>query len=403
MRAGADAAWDADWEEAIAAYQRALVEFPDDVSALTAIGLAQFSAGYVESALESYQRASALAPDDPVLLERIGETLEALGQTEAAASSYSESADRYLSQRGADHVAVQRWQDAIRIYPEHEQSHVRLLRFYQRRGEVRQAVGECLALANIYQGRGQGEYATRICQHALKLAPHDPQVLDALDSLRVGGQAATEDITRGGRTKHRAIADAGRSADVAVPGFPHVSDTGTTEREGSLVGATRLKALTELAESVFEEIDESASSSSTSAPRRLSKAETDALIGQAVDNQTRGRTDAAIATYEQVNEAGAARPAVHFNLGLLFQEKLRFDDAILQFNQAVSDPKYVLGARFALGECYRAKGQIYRAAEQFIEVLKTVDLAAVGRNRSADLIQLYDSLASSSAAKGDPA
>ena len=403
MRAGADAAWDGSWEGAIAAYQRALAEFPDDISALTAIGLAQFSAGYPESALGSYQRASALAPDDPVLLERIGEALEELGQTEAAASSYANSAERYLSQRGAAHVAVQRWQDAIRIHPEHEQSHVRLLRFFQRRGEVREAVGECLALAHIYQGRGQSEYATRICHHALKLAPHDPEVLDALDALHVGGQVATQEGAEGVKSEGPAMPGVGRSKNAAVSGFPDVSDIKAAEREGSPVEVTRLKALTELAESVFEEEDERVGRALTTAPTRLSKAETDALIGQAVDYQTRGRTDAAIAAYEQVSEAGAARPAVHFNLGLLFQEKLRFDDAILQFNHAVSDPKYMLGARFALGECYRAKGQIYKAVEQFIEVLKTVDLAAVGRDRAGDLVQLYDSLANSSVVKGNPA
>ena len=37
IRAGADAAWNGNWDQAIAAYQRALAEFPQDVGALTGL------------------------------------------------------------------------------------------------------------------------------------------------------------------------------------------------------------------------------------------------------------------------------------------------------------------------------------------------------------------------------
>ena len=40
MRAGANAAWDKNWDQAIEAYQLALAEFPHDVGALTRLGLA---------------------------------------------------------------------------------------------------------------------------------------------------------------------------------------------------------------------------------------------------------------------------------------------------------------------------------------------------------------------------
>jgi tetratricopeptide (TPR) repeat protein len=102
-----------------------------------------------------------------------------------------------------------------------------------------------------------------------------------------------------------------------------------------------------------------------------------------------------------VAEAGAEKTAVHFNLGLLYQEKLRFDEAISEFGQAVSHPEYTLGSHFALGECYRARGHIDEALEHFIEVLKIVDLATVQREQADDLIQLYERLADSYAAKGE--
>jgi len=397
MRVGADAAWDGDWEEAIAAYERALREFPNDVSALTAIGLAYSNAGRLESALEAYRRASEFAPDDPVLPERIGRTLEQLGQGEAAAKSYAASAERYLTQQQAPHLAVERWQDAVRVYPDHEHSHVQLLQYYQRHGQTRQAVKECLALARIYHARGQTDYAARICRYGLKLSPHDPEVLAALEALRYGEPVVVE---------------VGAGAAEASPGaFPGVEDADVSamlelsaapgvEGRGSPIETVRQKALVELAESVFEEGEMEAAVLSATTPR-LSKAEIDALIGQAIDFQTRGKIEEAIAAYERVSEAGFDRPAVHFNLGLLYQEKLRFDDAIAQFNRAALSPDYVLGAHFALGECYRAKGRIGEALGHFIDVLKTVDVAAARRDRAGELSQLYESLADSAIVKGD--
>ena len=78
MRAGANAAWDQNWDQAIVAYQRALGEFPRDIGALTRLGLAYTNVGQLEDALESYRQASELTPDDPTLYEHIGKVREHL-------------------------------------------------------------------------------------------------------------------------------------------------------------------------------------------------------------------------------------------------------------------------------------------------------------------------------------
>ena len=94
-------------------------------------------------------------------------------------------------------------------------------------------------------------------------------------------------------------------------------------------------------------------------------------------------------------------PAAHFNLGLLLQETMHFDEAIQEFQRTVDAPEYRLGSLFALGECYRAKGRIDEALSYFLEVLKIIDQATVRRDQADDLIQVYQSLAESYAAKGD--
>ena len=386
-RAGDNAAWDGNWDQAVAAYRRALAEFPSDVGALTSLGLAYYSAGQLKAALESYQRASKLAPGDPVLYERIGKTLEQLGQGEEAAQVYLASAKCYLNQQQAPHLALERWQDAVRAWPDCLQAHVELFQYHQSQGQVREAVVECLALARIYRVQGQNDYAVQACQHALKLAPHDPEVLAALDSLRYGEQVAI------GPEAELFAATEG-SAGPAMLDFQVMPVAESAGERGSPIEIARQKALTELAESLFEE-------EVRAVPPGLSKEEVDALIGRAIDFQTRGKIEEAIDAYEKVIRAGVEQPAVHFNLGLLYQEKLRFDAAISQFDRVVSHPEYVLGSHFALGECHRARGRIDEALGHFIEVLKIVDLATVQREQADDLIQLYESLADSYIAKGE--
>jgi tetratricopeptide (TPR) repeat protein len=403
MQAAANAAWGQKWQEAISEYERALAEFPREAGALTGLGLAFTGAGKLDGALDAFQRASAITPSDPVLLERIGQTCEQLGRGEEAADAYVASADSYLTQQQATHLALERWKDASRACPICLDAHTRLLRYYQEQGQAREAVQECLALAHIYQGQGQVDYAFQICQHALKLDPHNTGVLRTLDRLRYSESADAG-------SKAAAPQRASPRAEISAEGDPFAATTGSIGLDlaesngeaagdrGSPVAITKQKALTDLAESFFEEEAEAAPSA---VPPTLNKIEIDALLGRALDLQTRGNVDEAITAYEQVIAANVEQPAVHFNLGLLYQEKLRFDAAISQFERSIVHSDYTLGSHFALGECHRAKGRIDEALEHFIEVLKIVDLATVQRDQADDLIQLYAHLADGYVAKGE--
>jgi tetratricopeptide (TPR) repeat protein len=396
MQAAANAAWDKNWDQAIEAYQRALEEFPGDIGVLTGLGLAYSGASQLEAALDSYQRASELAPDDPVIHEHIGKVREQLGQGEEAAEAYVASAERYLSQQQAPQLALERWQDAVRAYPDCQKAHAQLLQYYHRHGQVHEAVNECLALARIYRAQGQHEYAVQASQYALKLAPHDPKVLAALDDLRYGTRGAVEPEADGLHEEAELLVGMEGAAGPATLDFEVTVES--DQERGSLIEITRQKALADLAESFFEEEQGAASSARAS---RLGKAEIDARISRAIDFQTRGKTDEAIAAYEQVIKAQVDKPAVYFNLGLLYQEKIRFDAAISQFERVVSLREYMLGSYLALGECYRAQGRIDEALEHFIEVLKIIDVATVRREQADDLAQLYESLADRYIGKGE--
>ncbi len=376
LRQGAARAWERRWEEAIAAYQQALAEFPDEPDALSGLGLALAGAGRAEEALPVLQRAADLARENPVLHEQVAQVLERLGRSGEAAQAYLQAADLYLRQQ-ASGLAVERWKDAIRVDPSCIQAHANLLRVYVGQGKHREAIAEYLTLATIYRDQGETEKAMELCQYALKLDPRHPDVLALLDALRYG-------IPKAGGTGPL------KAPEEELPEKP--------PERGNPVEAARRTALAQLAEVVFEETPPH---TGPLILRPLSKREIDTLISRGIDAQERGDVDEAIACYEEVLKGGVIEPAVHFNLGLLYQQKLQLEDAIAQFQQSVSSPQYRLGSLFALGECYRALGRIDEALTYFLEVLKILDLSTVRQDQADDLIRLYDELASTYAARGE--
>jgi len=396
MQTATNVAWEGKWKEAIRAYQRALAEFPDSVDALAGLGMAYTSIGRPRDALDAYRRASEVEPDDPVLLEHIGKALEQLGREEKAAKAFLASGKRYMDQQGAPRLAAECWETAVRLDPSCVEARASLLKYYQRQGRIGEAVDECLALAGIYREQERLDYAVRICRHALQISPRNPTALALLDELRrrrVRDREGEEKLGPGSETTSEPVLP-----EAAVLDLEASETREPMEERGSPVELTRRRALTDLAESVFEEREATATRA-----ERLSKDTIDALISKAIDFQTRGKAEEAIASYEKVIDSGADRPAVHFNLGLLYQDRLRFDEAAAELELAVSHPDYKLGSHFALGECYRARGRIDEALEHFIEVLKIVDLATVRREHADDLINLYEHLADGYLVKGDEA
>jgi tetratricopeptide (TPR) repeat protein len=382
MREGLNFAWEGKWEDALAAFEQALAEEPNDPAVHSHLGLAYFQLGRFEPASESYAKASQLAPEDPVPLARIAEVYEQLGQRDAAASALFSMADIYQRQRDWTQ-AIQALQRTVLLLPDHLPARMALAELYSQLDQPQRAITEYLNLARVLRQQGQVEKALEQCRKALEFDPRNPEA-----------RALTRALQRG------------------EPGEEIVVPPSLAEEGASPADIARDKALEELANIPFEDTlvapaaepgPAEAEEVRVEAPIRpvLSRQQIDALVAKAIDFQTRGLTDDAIACYKKVIAAGVDRPAAHFNLGLLYQQRLRFEPAIVEFKKAAQNPQYVLGSHFALGECYKASGRIDDALEQFVQVLKIVDLGTVQRDQVDDLIQLYDALADSYIAKGD--
>ncbi len=379
-----------EWDKAVAQYEQALAEFPRDTTALIGLGLTYINWQQPEKALAAYQQARQAGAEDTATLERLADVLERLGRLEEAADIYVALADHALRQREIER-AIHFWKRATQLAPGHPIARLNLAKAYASQDRTRQAIKEYLALANAFQSARRPDQAMNICQQALMLDPRNGEVLGLMSTLRNLLEPAKRPEPA------RKPVSVANLDDLSFEDEPLLS---SQRYEGSLVDIARQRALGALAEAVFEE-DLIPTTTGQPAPT-LTQHQMATLIGQALDFQRQKLVDNAVATYEQLLKAGLNRPEVRFNLGMLYQEKQQWREAVHHLSMAQNHADYKLGALFAVGECYRAQGKVDLALSHLMEVLKQIDLITVPHDQTNELVRLYDSLADSYARKGDP-
>ena len=102
LKQGNSSAWDQKWEQAIAAYQRALTEFPGDPVATDHLGLAYMESGQLDLAQATYQDAIRAGPQNPIPYEKIAEILERSGKTVESVQLRLSAAELYLANNQRD-------------------------------------------------------------------------------------------------------------------------------------------------------------------------------------------------------------------------------------------------------------------------------------------------------------
>ncbi len=372
--------FDQRWEDAIKAFEIARQQAPKEPAPYAGLGDAYLELNKLDKALDNYKIAARQSGNNMVYLRRVADVQERIGQLMEAGKTYMAIGELALSRRNLNE-AMDNWHRAIRLEPNLLRAHQRLASVYQRQGAVRNAIREYLAVARILQLQGEQQAALRACQKALELDPRNAEVLTAIERVKQGETLRTAD---GVGISDQGVGEAVRRKALEMEGLAEGwEEDGRLETETAVpVQDAKRLALAQLAGTVFDEDEEG----DPSQQRQGS------IISKALDYQTRGLTNEAINAYEQVINMGLGSTAVHFNLGLLYQDKLRFEAAIDQFETAVQDPEYRLASHFALGESHRARGRIDKAIENFIAVLRIVDLRTVRHDQADRLIELYENL-----------
>jgi tetratricopeptide (TPR) repeat protein len=382
ISAGLNLAWEGEWEKALAEYEKALADMPDDPAVHSHMGLAYLELEHFESALEAYTQASRLAPNDPAPLMRIATIHERLGKRHAAADAVFSMAGIHERQRSWKE-AIQAYQRAIQLHPDHLPAYLALAEIYAQLDQPQRAVKAYLDLARKFQKQGQVEKALDQCRQAIEIDPRSREARSLANALQRGEFAEEAEI-----------------APLPVEGGASPADR------------ARDLALEELANIPFEEtpvepvadlaaLERGAVPTESPTKPRLSSPEIAALVAKAIDFQTRGLIDDAIACYTRLLDAGVDRSAVHFVLGLLHQQQARLEPAMEAFKKSVHSQRYALGSHFALGECFDTTGRVNDALRSLMQALKIVDLGTVQSDRAEGLTQRYDALLSSYVAGGD--
>lgn len=390
MNEGHSAAWDQEWQKAAVAYRRALEEFPDHAKALNSLGLALYQLNQVDEALQIYTRAVNISPDDPVSTEKVAQLSERVGDLKAAMDFRIKAGDLYLKQRDTE-KALENWVHVTSINPENAIAHSRLAQVHERLGHAQQAVTEYLAIASIIQRAGNMEKTQEMVDKALSLLPNSPEVKQAQTLLKTG-QLLPKPIRGKGGTGPI------RMAQVKQLQQPQKTASGLDP-----IAECRQRALTQLAELLFEYSDDS--SPVAQERRRLSaimkgtggvsmeNAEQTKVIlhlGQAIDAQSKGNEAQAAEEMEGALNAGLKHPALYFNLGLLRFKGERYETAQRFLQNAVKHNDYALGTRLILGQMLLKKSNVSDAAMEYVEALKLADSQTVSPDQADDISQQYE-------------
>jgi tetratricopeptide (TPR) repeat protein len=377
MKRAAAIAWEKKWSRAIEEYERALAEFPQDVAALTGLGLAYAETRQLNKALDRYKQAANLSPDNPEVIQRVGQTFERLAQWPDAARAYVLAADAHLRLRDVSQ-ATEMWRKAVILDPQNLQAHHNLAQVYKNQGDSRKAARHYLIMARVLDRQAKADEALEHCTAALELDPRNREAQGILDALQHGlplpdgPTARLQPDAEGKRTLDSFVV----FEDIELDSASLLDD----ESRRSPADMLREHSLTRMAEALF---------SDDSDPQKM---EANLLLAQAADFETRGFVDRAVEAYESAREMGVNTPAVLFNLGLLYMEKREFSLALEYLNRTASNPDYKLGAHFAIGECYQAQNEPGRALQHFMQVLKAFDAQTIVEGQTAELDATYAQL-----------
>ncbi|MBK8904007.1 MAG: tetratricopeptide repeat protein [Anaerolineaceae bacterium] len=389
LNRGHSHSWDQKWSEAVREFEVAIAEIANEPAPYAGLGMAYLEQNQLKKALENYKLAARFSRGDVIYLRQVADVQERLGQYGEAGKTYMAIGEVELNRRRLTE-AMDNWNRAVRLEPDLLRGHQRLASIYERQGSIHNAIREYLAIARILNSQGEARNALQACQLALKLDPRNAEVLTAIEQIRSGEKLAGES-DRPTYQSSDSISEVAQHMAAALR-EKSGSGTGKTADAASPVQDARRLASEKLAGDLFGDED---------GDLTVQTLQLTTLISKALDFQTRAMTNEAISAYEEAMGLGLDNTAAHFNLGLLYQDKLRFEDAIREFQLSVKDHDFRLASHFSLGECHRARGRIEKAMEHFINVLKIVDLATVQHNQADRLIELYENLADSLMAQGE--
>ncbi len=397
--------WDSQWAAAAQEYQRALAEFPDDAAARGGLGFCYMQTKQWQQALDEYEHILSRDPSNVIALSKTAELYAILNRRGDAYKAYLHLAELY-SQAGQGARAEAAWQKAAQLSPDSPEPHERLATYYAGKKDIALMIQERLAAARGFLQRNEIVAARMQCEEVLRADTTNAQaqlllshIMGSSDGLSQGANAAFSPAAgtiTGSSFMTSAPPIAGASSgpldftgspatDNVPPGNTSGGNTGimgNTGSSGNFGGTANYSRPNPVASSIDGD------GARPIPHKRITASQVTGVLRQAQTYQTQGRFNDAIGLCEQILESGFDRPDARYFLGWLYQEQQRWNDAIRQFQLLLNDPDYALSCYYALGQCYRACGDLKTASMHFDEAVDRVNLDALTMEESDQLVQL---------------
>jgi len=407
--------WDSHWAEAAQEYQRALAEFPEDPMARAGLGFCYMQTKQWQKALYEYEYTLKRDPSNVIALSKTAELYGILHRRDDAYQAYLLLADLY-SQAGQGVRAEAAWQKAVQLSPDDPVPHERLAAYYLGKKDIAFMIQERLAAAQAYLQRNDVTAARIQCEEVLRADATNRQAQYMLSSIvgapLAGALSGATDAAPSGGATYTSIAGSMTGQGVVPSGplaFTGSSITemvpssnisgGNTGIMGNMGSAGNIGGAGNPGPSLASA--GMAGGMESTPHRRITASQVTGVLRQAQTFQTQGRFNDAIDLCEQILESGFDRPDARYFLGWLYQEQQRWDEAIRQFQMLLNDPDYALSCYYALGQCYRARGDLRTATVHFDEAVDRVNLDALTVEESDQLVQLCQEAAEAHRALGE--
>jgi len=393
--------WDSQWADAGREYQKALAEFPEDATARGGLGFCYMQTKQWQLALEEYAAILQRDSSNVIALSKTAELYGILNRREDAYRAYLHLADLY-SQAGQGARAEAAWQKAVQLSPGNPEPHERLASYYFEKKDITAMIHERLAAAQGYLLQNQSGVARVQCEEVLRADANNVQAQQLLSQIFGTSERTSGPLQPGTGAAFSTGPGNGYAGNVSPDGMPsgpsaYTGNPGAMSSGNTSGGNTSIMGNMGSAGN-FSGMGNSGSSLAMSGPnnggmnpaprKRLTASQVTGVLKQAQTFQAQNRFNDAIDLCEQILESGFDRPDARYFLGWLYQEQQRWDEAIRQFQMLLNDPDYALSCYYALGQCYRARGDLRTATVHFDEAVDRVNLDALTVEESDQLVQL---------------
>ncbi len=400
--------WDSQWAQAAQEYQRALAEFPDDAMARGGLGFCYMQTKQWQQALHEYEYTLQRDPSNVIALSKTAELYGILNRREDAYRAYLHLADLY-SQAGQGARAEAAWQKAVQLSPGDPEPHERLASYYMGKKDIPMMLQERLAAAQGYLSRNDIHSARVQCEEVLRTDANNIQAQQLLNRMTGGQPPAISPFPpesgadSGGPSGSLGFFNNSFNSHSAQPEMAASGNTGNSINSGNTSGGNTGNMGNMGSAGNFGGVGNPNPAFTTngvaggamppSSRQRITASQVTGVLKQAQTFQAQGRFNDAIDLCEQILESGFDRPDARYFLGWLYQEQQRWQQAIQQFQMLLNDADYALSCYYALGQCYRALGDLRTAAIHFDEAVDRVNLDALTPEESDQLVQLCEEAA----------